>query len=117
MRPSVIILGGSVNALSIARTLSRAGVDVHAINEPGSVIRHSRSLHWIPMPAGATSADWLAYLLGPRANALRGAVLLAASDAGVEAIARNRQTLGEQYIPGRVGRGRTALHAGQAVHL
>lgn len=94
----MILLGGSANALSIARSLGRDGVSVYAINEEASAIRHSRFIRWIPLPRNATSGDWLEYLLGPRSDPLRGSVLLAASDAGVELVARHRGELLERFL-------------------
>lgn len=96
--PAVIILGGSANALSIARTLGRAGVSVYAINEQTSAIRHSRFIRLIAMPPHATSQDWLSYLLGSRSDPLRGSVLLAASDAGVELLANHRGELLGRFL-------------------
>lgn len=97
-RPPAILLGGSANALSIARTLGRSGVNVYAINHELSPIRHSRFIRWIPMPHEATSRDWLEYLLGPRSDPLRGSVLIAGSDAGVELLARHRGVLLERFL-------------------
>jgi D-aspartate ligase len=97
-RPSLILLGGSANALSIARSLGRDGVRVYAINDESSPIRHSRFIRWIAMPAKATSRDHLEYLLGPRSDPLRGSVLLAASDPGLELIARHRAELLERFL-------------------
>jgi predicted ATP-grasp superfamily ATP-dependent carboligase len=94
----VIVLGGSANALSIARTLGRAGVSVYAINERSSAIHQSRFIRPIAMPRHATSQDWLDYLLGPRSDPLRGSVLLAASDAGVELLANHRGELLGRFL-------------------
>jgi predicted ATP-grasp superfamily ATP-dependent carboligase len=43
-------------------------------------------------------ASWTAYLLGPKAETLRGAVLLAASDEALEIITDNRQHLAERFL-------------------
>jgi D-aspartate ligase len=92
------MLSGAANALSIARTLGRAGIGVYAINDDSSAIRHSRFIRWIPMPPNATSDDWLEYLLGRHSDPLTGSVLLAASDAGVELVARHRGELLERFL-------------------
>ena len=97
-RPPAIVLGGTANALSIARSLGRDGVTVYAINDESSAIRHSRYIRWIPMPRKATSRDHLEYLLGPRSDPLRGSVLLAASDPGLELIARHRPELLKRFL-------------------
>ena len=97
-RPSVIVLGGSANALSIARSLGRDGIPVYVLNDRTSAIRYSRYVRWIAMPRDSTRDDWLRYLLGPASDALRGSVLLAASDTGLELIARHRSELLERYL-------------------
>lgn len=95
--PPAIVLGGEVNALSIARSLARAGVAVYAVNEDASPTRHSRYVHWIPMPARATPDDWAAFLLGRGGASLREGVLLAASDAALEFVAEHRAELGTRF--------------------
>jgi D-aspartate ligase len=92
-----IILGGEVNALSIARNLARAGVTVYAVNDASSPTRYSRYVHWVPMRARATPDDWAGFLLGPATERLRGAVLLAASDAAVEFVAAHRSELAARF--------------------
>jgi len=96
--PAVIVIGGSANALSIARTLGRAGVSVHAITDDTSAIRYSRFIRPVAMPPHATSLDWLDYLLGSRSDPLKGSVLLAASDAGVELLANHRDELLGRFL-------------------
>ena len=94
-RPPAIILGGDDNALSIARSLGRAGITTYVINEPRALVRNSRFCNWVDVPrtAGPLEADWAAYLLGDESNHLRGSVLLAASDAALELIAEHRPLL------------------------
>jgi len=98
-RPPAIILGGEANALSIARSLGRAGVASYAINHSRALVRSSRFCSWIDVPRAAPriEQDWAAYLLGPQSNHLRGAVLLAASDAALELIAGHRQPLSDRF--------------------
>jgi len=97
--PPVVVLGGASNAVSIARTLSRAGVKVYAINKPDAAVRHSRFAQWMPIEARDDApAAWTEFLLGPRSDHLRGAVLLAANDAGIEIIARHRDALAGRFL-------------------
>lgn len=95
--PPAIVLGGDVNALSIARSLARAGVAVYAVNEAASPTRHSRYVHWIPMPARAKPEEWADFLLGPGAESLHEGVLLAASDAALAFVAERRAELGTRF--------------------
>jgi predicted ATP-grasp superfamily ATP-dependent carboligase len=97
--PPVIVLGGSANALSIARSLGRRGVVVYAINESQAPVRYSRYCRWLPVPwRGGYEESWAAYLLGPEAEPLRGAIVLAASDEGLEVLAHNRERLRERFL-------------------
>ncbi len=96
--PPAIVMGGSVNALSIARSLGRRGVLVHALNESRAYVRYSRYCRWIDVPAqGDAAAAWGDYLTGPQSDPLRGAVLLAASDEGIDFIARQREVLAGKF--------------------
>jgi predicted ATP-grasp superfamily ATP-dependent carboligase len=97
--PPAIILGGTTNALSVARSLGRAGVKVHAINWSAAPVRYSRYCHWLPVPwNGNDQESWARYLLGPESNRLGGAVLLAASDQAIELIADHRERLEARFI-------------------
>lgn len=97
-RPPAIVLGGGANALSVARRLGRRGIAVHAINDRTSYVRHSRYCRWVPLPdEGPRDAVWSEFLLGPASDRLRGAVLLACSDEGIQFIAGHRQQLLEKY--------------------
>jgi D-aspartate ligase len=97
--PPAIVLGGSANALSIVRSLGRAGIPSYAINYPQAEVKHSRFCKWIDIPKapGTISENWAAYLLGHESSHLRGAVLLAASDEAIELIAEHRQALSERF--------------------
>jgi predicted ATP-grasp superfamily ATP-dependent carboligase len=97
--PPAIILGGDHNALSIARSLGAAGIEVYAINYPHADVRYSRFCKWINLPESVAIApeSWAAYLLGPESDHLRGAVLLAASDEAIELIAEHRQALSAKF--------------------
>jgi predicted ATP-grasp superfamily ATP-dependent carboligase len=96
--PPVILLGGGANALSVARSLSRAGAAVYAINEPGAFVRYSRHCRWLDVPrSGDVEEAWARYLLGPESDHLRGAILLSCSDAGIRLIARHRGDLEARF--------------------
>src|SRR5216683_513088 len=97
--PPAIILGGDHNALSIARSLGGAGIQVYAINYPQMVVRYSRFCRWIDLPRSRENdlETWIDYLLGTESGPLRGAVLLAASDESIELIAEHRQSLSEKF--------------------
>jgi len=98
-RPPAIVLGGSANALSIVRSLGRAGVTCYAICNPQGEVKYSRFCKWIDVSKtpGTVPESWAAYLLGHESNHLRGAVLLAASDEAIELIAEHRQALSEKF--------------------
>ena len=98
--PPVILLGGGANALSVARSLGRLGAAVHALNEPDALVRHSRFCRFIDLPvpkAGGEGEAWTDYLLGPGSDPLKGAVLLACSDAGIEVLAGRRDDLAGRF--------------------
>ncbi|MFH1264407.1 MAG: hypothetical protein ABIK89_01680, partial [Planctomycetota bacterium] len=47
-QPPVVILDGGVNALSVARSLGKRGISVHALVDASQPARHSRYCRWIP---------------------------------------------------------------------
>jgi D-aspartate ligase len=95
--PAIIMGGGAGNALSVARSLGRQGVEVHLLLDGPDV--HSRYARAIRLPAGADhQRAWARYLLGPQSEALRGAVLLSCSDAGIELLIEHREELAEKFI-------------------
>ena len=97
--PPAIVLGGGHNGLSIARRLGARGVKVYALNHPGTDITRSRRARTIPLPGEREfhleAAD---YLLGTKSDALRGAVLLVASDEGLLLVAEHRKALAERFV-------------------
>lgn len=95
-RPPTILLGGGANAVSVARSLGRSGVPVYVLDDPGSLARHSRFCRRLDV--AEDSEAWADYLLGPASNPLRGAVLLACCDAGIELLAARRGALSERYL-------------------
>lgn len=96
--PPVVILGGGANALSVARSFGRRKIKVYAINKPDAAVCYSRFAERIPIPhCPSYVASWTDFLTGPQSEHLRGAVLLAASDVGLEIIANHRQALKKKY--------------------
>jgi D-aspartate ligase len=92
-----IVLGGSSNAVSVARSLGRAGITVHALGDPKNQVRWSRHVDEfvaIASPDVQTKTlEWLA--AGPREG-----VILPCDDEGLELVARHRAELtGLGYIP------------------
>src|SRR5512135_1577467 len=94
--PPVILLGGGANALSVARSLGRAGVEVYAINDDTAYVRYSRYCRRIPVP-GEAPDSWARFLLGPKAAPWKGAVLLACSDPALALIAEHREALAAKF--------------------
>lgn len=88
--PPAIILGGSSNAVSVARSLGSTGVRVHALGGATNAVRWSRHLHEFTAvnPKGVQDRmlDWLAR--GPREG-----VVLPCDDEALELVARHRATL------------------------
>ncbi|MDB5300111.1 MAG: hypothetical protein JWO87_1774 [Phycisphaerales bacterium] len=99
--PPVIILGGRANALSVARSLGRLGAKVYAINERNAFVGHSRYCRQIDVPVsrkGEEAREWARFLLGDDAGHLRGAILMACSDEGIEVITDHRDALAQRFI-------------------
>ena len=95
--PPAILMGGAAgNALSVARSLGRHGVDVYLLEDSPSL--RSRFARSIQLPSGAPQDVWAEYLLSSRSEPLRGAVLLACCDAGIEILIDHRKELGERFV-------------------
>lgn len=98
--PAVVVLAGSKNTLSAARSLGSRGVPVHILGDGigTDLARHSRFVStFLPVDVPAErSQRWFEWLdSGPR-----GAVVLAGGDAGLEFVALHRQWLVERgYRP------------------
>jgi D-aspartate ligase len=95
--PPAVILGGAVTALSVARSLTDAGISVYVLDHRASPVRLSRRRACFVEVDGdemqPRMMEWLRS--GPR-----GAVVLACSDEGLELIARNRaELLDLGYLP------------------
>jgi D-aspartate ligase len=97
--PPAILLGGELPALSVARSLGRAGVPVYAVGEaawdPVSASRYCTEFIDLGGKEG-TQERWLDWLeSGPK-----GGVILPTSDEGVALVARHRARLVELgYLP------------------
>jgi len=96
--PAILAGANMVTAMSLIRSLARAGVDVRLLCRPGAVPSYSRYARRLPADGPGPQADlWLRYLLGPRSDDLRGAVLLACNDDALELLLEHRDVLAEKY--------------------
>lgn len=84
--PPAIVLGGTVTALSIARSLWDAGIQVHVLDRRDSPARVSRQRASFVDVGGPDMQDRMLAWLD---DAAEGAVILAGSDDGLELIARH----------------------------
>lgn len=90
LRP-VVVLNGAMTALPLVRRLGREGVEVYALGAARDAVRHSRFARFVDLGGGEGVQDrWLDWLA---TSAPAGAVVLAASDHGVEMTARHRARL------------------------
>ena len=98
--PPVIILGGSANALSIARSLGRRGIKIYLSVAKGRHALYSRyCAKAFPFGREAEAADfWKHLLLGPGSEALHGSVIFPCNDEAVTFVARHRPALADDYI-------------------
>jgi len=95
----VVLLGGTTNALAIARSLGPRGILVLALNDHDSHVRYSRFARWVSLaPSGDLQRDWLDWLLGEARERHAGAVVLPCCDDAVELIARNRAKLADHFV-------------------
>jgi len=97
--PAILVGANMVTAMSIIRSLGKAGVDVRLLCRPGAVPSYSRYARRLPADGSGPQSDlWLRYLLGPEAESLRGAVLLACNDDALELLIDQRHVLAEKYL-------------------
>lgn len=88
--PPAVLLGGEVTALSVARSLHAAGIEVHLLSHSRSCARFSRAVSgFVDVGHEDPQAGMLHWL---RSATVQG-VVLPASDDGVELIARHRAEL------------------------
>jgi len=101
-RPPAIVLGGDVNAASVARSLGAAGIAVHALGTGAAdPVRDSRfCTSYVRFARGGDVQErWRAWL-GDNAARFAGAVLLPCNDDALELIAASRGALEElSYRP------------------
>lgn len=97
--PPVILLGGEYNVISIARSLSKEGVRVFAINHPEVASLRSRYVTRVEVPGDNHSVDnWCRYLLAPASDHLKGAALFCCSDEAIKLVSENWKALSLRYI-------------------
>ena len=97
--PAILVGADTVNAVSILRSLARAGVDVHLLCRSRALPARSRYGRRISLPGDESGRDaWVSYLLSGDSDHLRGAVLLACNDDGVEVLLENREVLREKFV-------------------
>lgn len=95
-RPPAVILGGGATAVPIIRHLSDQGIEVIALGKEGDPGRWSRFGRFFALEAGDNvQRHWLDWL---EESAPPDAIVLAASDHGVELIARHRTRLEERGL-------------------
>lgn len=100
LRTSVpaIVLGGAVNALSVARNLGRHGIEVVAVNYPHEAIRFSRYARLVCLKNGYSPDECERFLLSGDSDRLRGAALLACSDEAISIIVNNYWALAQKFL-------------------
>ena len=101
-QPPVLILGGSSNALSIARNLSRRGIDVYLsvqYNSCAAYTRYPKKL-FVFKDKKQVSDYWHELLIGKPNTSLTGSMIFPCSDDGIEFVARHHAVLQERYVLG-----------------
>jgi len=94
VRVPAVVLGGSHSALSVARSLGRLGVPVHAVNRAEQAVLASRYVRPHAIPTGA---DFAPGALAALRECPEGAVLLAASDEAIELLLDHRDELARRF--------------------
>jgi D-aspartate ligase len=99
MPPAVLLGGNQGTAISVARSLGKAGVPVYLLADSRAPERYSRYCTYLPIPREQNAAEaWAEFLLGPESDDLRGSALLACSDAGIELLLGHREALLKKYL-------------------
>jgi D-aspartate ligase len=95
--PPAVLLGGDETAVPVARSLGRAGIEVHALGGRSDPVRRSRYCSQFADLGGGEDVQerWLDWL---RRSAPAGAVVLPCADEGLELVARNRAALLERDL-------------------
>ena len=89
--PPVYLLGGLESALSVTRSLSRRGVEVHASGSPVSPVRFSRHRSSFHIADGDLDSVWSGWLSAMP----RGGLVFPCEDEALEFVARHRRLLEE----------------------
>lgn len=94
-----VVIGGHVNALSIARSLSKRGIEVYTVSDdPLSLTRFSRHAKFIHEPALNDHTKFLKSLMDiAKQRNINGYVLIPSSDLAVVIISKNKKTLEEYF--------------------
>lgn len=97
--PAVLVGANEVTAISIARSLGRAGVDVRLLCRRGAVPSYSRYARRAALQESLPPQDaWRSYLLGAGTREVPGGVLLACNDDGVELLLDEHEALSRHYV-------------------
>jgi predicted ATP-grasp superfamily ATP-dependent carboligase len=97
--PAILVGANMVTAMSVIRSLGGAGIDVRLLCRKGAAPTYSRYARRLPADGPGPAGDaWLDYLLGPGSTGLRGAVLLACNDDGIQFLLDHRDTLAADYV-------------------
>lgn len=99
MKPPVILLGGLANTTSVARSLGRAGVQLHVVAPESSPVLRSRYIHqrW-PITKGQESVEFYHQLLVESRQLPQGAVVFPCSDCAIDFVARFKAELRQRYV-------------------
>lgn len=96
--PPAILLGGGIVALSVARSLGKAGIRVFALDAASSPVRSSRYVAPSPfLPEGDQREDWRDILLHHPSPDMVGGVLLPLSDQALSFLVQCRPDLAPHY--------------------
>ena len=96
--PPAIVFHGNDNALSIVRSLGRRSIPVYVLNEPNADVRYSRYARHLPISTKLPFQQAaIEFLTGSESDAYAGAVLLAASDDALQAVAQHRPELEHKF--------------------
>ncbi|KAF2988864.1 ATP-grasp domain-containing protein [Methylocystis sp. MJC1] len=97
-QPAAIVIDGTFNNLSVARSLVRRGIKVYVLCDSREPVRFARGVTWLRMPDNGSPASWEKFLLGPESDYLSGSMLLACSDPAIKMIAENNETLSRKFL-------------------
>lgn len=99
-KPPVLVLGGTSNALAIARALGRQGIRVYLAvlrNTGACYTRYAGKIFPIPSKDGAADY-WGELLLASNSASLHGSVIFPCNDDAIEFAAKFRKELENHYI-------------------